>query len=95
MSKLNLAEIDERVALYLDYREAVLARDEIAARIPQAAPEDLSLLSTVLTPEDSDTLSGICISAWGSLRQAALIAANRRVEEAEKRVIAFEAGEEV
>lgn len=95
MSKLSIADIDERVALYLDYRDAVIARDEIASRIPVDPPDDLTLLSTQMLPADCDHLTGICVSAWPSLRKAALIAANRRVEEAEKRVIAFEAGEEV
>lgn len=96
MSRLMLpSDVDERIALYLDYRDALSALAEAEARIPSAAPEDLTLISTQMTPDDCDKLTGICISAWPTLRKAALLMAERRVEEIEKKVRAFESGDEI
>lgn len=92
---LTLEETDERIALYLSYRDAVVARDEQATRFPVQPPEDFTVASPAMVYADLNDLHALVLGAWSSLREAVLGRANRAVDEAYKRVVAFEAGEEV
>lgn len=111
MPVLNAQQLDERIALYKTYRDAVAKLDGLIASLPEAAPEQLVVTWGVdlrrggaLTQSETDAevafaprarVRFVTQRAWPALRKAVIADAEKELADAEQAVLAFERGEDV
>lgn len=90
---LKPEEIEARIKLYADLRDAMTEFVELEAQIPHEAPPGMML--TQMAGNVSERAAFVISRAWPALRKAMLADAQKKVDECEAAVRAFEAGEEV
>lgn len=105
MPVLNAQQLDERIALYQAYRDAVAKLDGLAAALPVEPPSDLRITWGDLNVESAteeeiqfaprQRVRFIVKRAWKSLREATLKDAEKELADAEAAVLKFEQGDEV
>lgn len=104
MPVLNAQQLDERIALYKAYRDAVAKLDGLIAALPEECPKDLRVAWGFRDGEsEADEIEFaprartrfIVQRAWGSLRKAVIADAEKELADAEQAVLKFEQGDEV
>ena len=89
---LSAEEIDARIKLYSDLREAMTEFIELEGQIPSEAPPGMML--TQMAGNVSERAAFVISRAWPSLRKAMLADAQKKIDECEAAVRRFETGEE-
>lgn len=92
---LTAEDIEARIRLYADLRDAMVELSELANSVPEVCPSDLSLESEFLDKGGRMRAVSVVRRAWAGLRAAVLADAQKKVDLAAERVRAFETGEEV
>lgn len=104
MPVLNAAQLDERIALYQTYRDAVAKLDGLIASLPEECPKDLRVAwgfqdgaseadEIEFAPRQRTRF--VVKRAWPALRKAVIADAEKELADAEAAVLKFERGEEV
>lgn len=105
MPALTAQQLDERIALYRAYRDAVAKLDGLISSLPEECPKDLRVGWGDVNVEPTTTeevayaprqrTRFIVQRAWPSLRKAVIADAEKELADAEAAVLAFERGDEV
>lgn len=94
---LTPEEVEARLKLYTDLRDALNELNALQNSVPEVCPSDLEVISEKrLLSDDAERRATFVVRrAWPALRKAMLADAQKKVDDAEAAVKAFEAGEEV